>query len=202
MLLWQAHVCHTNKKRKDLPDMRENQEAEAADFVKAIGTCSLWATWMELHEAMFCTEVPVLPLTVEKVFCVSACFKLEGYRAFKACLSKAKDMHVLAGHRWETQLDLAFRKAALSVSRGSQLHFTSRWRLRQSTSVEPCTHERNTKGSLAMKIQVRVGWGFHESAETKMFTAHDQPIPSPPSFKTGFDRHETPQILCLHLADP
>ena len=40
---------------------------------------------------------------------MSACFKLGGYRAFKTYLSKAKDMHVLAGHQWETQLDFAFR---------------------------------------------------------------------------------------------
>ena len=133
---------HEQAEKKDLPDIREikrpkrvdvvqavasqeERDEAIADFVKGIGapsirlsTCSLWATWMEFHEAMFCAEVPVPPLTVEKVFCVSACFKLGGYRAFKTYLSKAEDMHVLAGHQWETLLDLAFRKAAPSVLRG------------------------------------------------------------------------------------
>ena len=69
----------TNKQRKDLPDMREikrpkradvvqavaSQEVRdeaIADFVKGIGapssrlsTFSLRATWMEFHEAVFCT---------------------------------------------------------------------------------------------------------------------------------------------------
>ena len=62
--------------------------------------------------------MPVLPLTASKVYLVAALFKEGGYRAFKSYLSKAKDMHVLGGYAWDIQLDLAFRKAALSVLRG------------------------------------------------------------------------------------
>ena len=57
---------------------QEGRDEVIADFVKGIGapsrrlsTCSLWATWTEFHDA----AVPVLPITVEKVFCVSACFQ-------------------------------------------------------------------------------------------------------------------------------
>jgi len=53
-----------------------------------------------------------LPLTQETIFAVAACFKAGGYRA------KAKEHHVMGGHAWHAQLDMAVRKAATSVSRG------------------------------------------------------------------------------------
>ena len=47
---------------------QEVREEAIADFVKgivlpAVGCrpVSLWATWMEVHEATFCTEVPLAP---------------------------------------------------------------------------------------------------------------------------------------------
>ena len=56
---------------------QEGRDEATANFDKSIGApisrlsnCSFWAPWMEFREAMFCTEVPALPLAVEKVFCV------------------------------------------------------------------------------------------------------------------------------------
>merc|ERR1711983_13663 len=108
-----------------MADSAENRASIIARFVEDIGapstrstTSSLWTTWVEFHARMAGASVPVLPLTVSKVFLVASLFKQGGYRAFKSYLSKAKDMHVLGGYSWDAQLDLAFRKAALSVLRG------------------------------------------------------------------------------------
>merc|ERR1711983_61239 len=108
-----------------MADSAENRASIIARFVEDIGapstrstTSSLWTTWEEFHTRMAGTSVPVLPLTVSKVFLVAALFKEGGYRAFKSYLSEAKDMHVMAGYAWDVQLDLAFRKSALSVLRG------------------------------------------------------------------------------------
>ena len=94
---------------------------------------------MEFHHRMFGDTVPPIPLTVEKVFCVAALFKEGGYRAFRSYLSKAKAMHVLAGHAWEVQLEMAFRKATLSVLRGL-------WVARRSASFRPRRRDHCRQG--------------------------------------------------------
>ena len=68
-------------------------------------------------------------------------------------LSKAKDMHVLAGHQWETQLDLAFRKAALSVLRGLGVS-------RQSAPFDvEAALETVNKCGVQLPPGAPVGWG-------------------------------------------
>ena len=103
----------------------QDRDLLIARLVKGMGapssrasTSSLWTTWADFHVRMAGGSVPVLPLTVSKVFLVTALFKEGGYRAYKTYQSKAKDMHILASFAWGVQLDLAFRKSALSVLRG------------------------------------------------------------------------------------
>ncbi|CAK0867373.1 unnamed protein product, partial [Prorocentrum cordatum] len=105
---------------------RRDREAVVAGLVEDIGasssrasTGSLWATWAEFHQAMFGLDLDPLPLTVDQVFAVSACFMEGGYEGFKGYLSRAREMHVLARRAWCAQLDLAFRKSALSALRGA-----------------------------------------------------------------------------------
>ena len=79
---------------------------------------SHWSTWTAFHEGWFGRQVPVLPLTTAKIFAVAACFKDGGHRAFRSFAGKAREVHILEGHPWDEELDLARRKASLSVLRG------------------------------------------------------------------------------------
>ena len=85
----------TNKQRKDLPDMREIKRPKRADVVQAVASQEVrdealpTLSRVSVHPAVGCrpflcgppglsstrpcsVQVPVLPLAVEKVFCVSA----------------------------------------------------------------------------------------------------------------------------------
>jgi hypothetical protein len=105
-----------------------NEEAKTelmATFLRDITAASSkatvefhWATWTAFHEAWFGPNVPALPLTTGKIFAVAACFKNGGYRAFRAFAGRARELHILAGHPWDEELDLARRKATMSVLRG------------------------------------------------------------------------------------
>ena len=77
-----------------------------------------WNTWVAFHSGWFGTSVPALPLTTVKLFAVSACFKEGGHRSCRAFMGKAREHHILEGYTWTEELDLARRKATLSVQRG------------------------------------------------------------------------------------
>ena len=77
-----------------------------------------WTTWVTFHEKMFGADVAPLPLTVDSICAVAACFKEGGYRTYKAYLGKAREMHLLHGFDWEARLDIASRKSVWSVARG------------------------------------------------------------------------------------
>ena len=100
---------------------QEALEALRTDMSAASGrasACSLWTTWSRLHALWFQEADQVLPITPDKLLAVAACFKKGGYRAYPLYLSKAKEHHVAAGHRWDEQLELMARKTTASVTRG------------------------------------------------------------------------------------
>ena len=75
-------------------------------------------TWLEFHEAWFGDTVSPFPLTIEKIRCVSACFKDAGYRSYPNYLTRAKDQHLEDGFLWSDALDRMARRATRSVRRG------------------------------------------------------------------------------------
>ena len=79
---------------------------------------SLLHTWHAFHREWFGVDVPVLPLTGEKVYAVCAMFRAGGYRAVENYVSRIKDSHLEHGHPWTEFLDGACRKAKRAVTRG------------------------------------------------------------------------------------
>ena len=77
-----------------------------------------WNTWVAFDRVMAEEGEEPLPLTADKIVRAAACFKEGGYRSFRNFLSKAKEMHILAGHEWNDLLRTIARKATLSVERG------------------------------------------------------------------------------------
>ena len=55
-------------------------------------------TWEYFHTKWFGPEVPVLPLTVEKIQGVAAQFKRGRYRSFSNYMQRMKDEHEEQGH--------------------------------------------------------------------------------------------------------
>lgn len=79
---------------------------------------TLWTTWCDFHAHWWGTDMPVLPLTPEKVYCVASMFKRGGYRSFANYMSRAKAEHIVCEMPWTESLDIACRNAIRSVSRG------------------------------------------------------------------------------------
>ena len=104
------------------------------------------------------------PCSVQKYQCsrlllrrFSVCRRVSNWEVIEPSrltyLSKTKDMHVLAGHQWETQSDLAFRKAALSVLRGLGVS-------RQSAPFDvEAALEKVNKCGVQLPPGAPVGWG-------------------------------------------
>jgi len=80
--------------------------------------CALWNTWCTFHSIWFSDDVPPLPLDAAKIRLTAASFKEGSYKAYRSYLSKAKELHIMAGHDWTPLLDLVSRKAIQSVLRG------------------------------------------------------------------------------------
>ena len=61
-------------------------------------------TWEYFHMKWFGPQVPVLPLTVEKIQGVAAQFKRGRYRSFSNYFYRAKDEHEEKQYEWTRQL--------------------------------------------------------------------------------------------------
>ncbi len=114
--------------------------------------CSLWTTCRLLHGQWFGPDEPALPPTPNSIFAVAACFKVGGYTACPSHMSKAKE-HVMAGHPWGPQLDLAASKAAMSVTRGLGA-------ARQSAPFDlSLALKAINGGKVALPAGTPIGWG-------------------------------------------
>ena len=96
-----------------LADLERDVHAPSARGPQA----SYFRTWETLHYRWFGDDVPALPLTVEKIRCVSALLKGGGYRGAQNYYSRIKDAHVEA-HPWNDQLARAITRYSRSVLRG------------------------------------------------------------------------------------
>ena len=74
-------------------------------------------TWTTLHVRWFGSDVPVLPLTLESLECVSAQFKAGGYRSFANYLATVKDHHLELAP-WTDDLARLARRCTASTVRG------------------------------------------------------------------------------------
>ncbi len=79
---------------------------------------SMLATWEKIHVAWFGEQVPLLPITVEKIKCVAAAFKQGRYRAFPNYVSTIKDHHQANEYVWDEFLERAVTRYSRSVARG------------------------------------------------------------------------------------
>ena len=66
----------------------------------------------------FGPQVPVLPLTVEKIQGVAAQFKRGRYRSFSNYVQRMKDEHEEQGHNWTRPLARTMKKCVRSCERG------------------------------------------------------------------------------------
>ena len=80
-------------------------------------SASLLKTWESIHRSWHGPDVPVWPLTPEKL-AVAAVMKWKKYRSFPNYLSRAKEYHVALAGVWGEDLILAARQATRSVQRG------------------------------------------------------------------------------------
>jgi len=80
--------------------------------------CALWNTWCTFHGVWFNDDVPALPLDADKIRKTASCFKEGSYKAYRMYLSKAKELHIIAGHEWSPLLELVSKRAIRSVLRG------------------------------------------------------------------------------------
>jgi len=80
--------------------------------------CALWNTWCTFHSVWFNDDVPALPLDADKIRKTASCFKEGSYKAYRMYLSKAKELHIIAGHEWSPLLELVSKRAIRSVLRG------------------------------------------------------------------------------------
>jgi hypothetical protein len=79
---------------------------------------SLLKTWTELHVKRLGKEVPVLPLTPDKIHKVGSLLKAGGYRSAANYFSRIKDAHVESLAPWTEALSQAIHKATQSTTRG------------------------------------------------------------------------------------
>ena len=84
--------------------------------------CSYVNTWTKFHNNIFNQsddddEVPVTPLTKDKIFSIAAVFKEAGYRSFKNYMEAIKETH-MQDFDWNSRLARNARDAARSVNRG------------------------------------------------------------------------------------
>ena len=81
-------------------------------------TASVLKTWEVMHYRMHERDIPVYPLTAEKIARVAAAFKSCGYRSFANYLTRAKEQHIQMFQEWGPDLVLEGRRSVRSVTRG------------------------------------------------------------------------------------
>ena len=54
--------------------------------------------WRKFHCWWFGSDIPVLPLAVEKIKAISSLFKVGGYKSYRNYLSRIKEEHLRAGY--------------------------------------------------------------------------------------------------------
>ena len=75
-----------------------------------------------------------------------------GYKGYKGYLGRAKEMHVLAGHPWDTSLELSARKSATSVLRGLGVE-------RQSAPFDLAVVLKTIEeGKVCLRDSAPIGW--------------------------------------------
>ena len=79
---------------------------------------ALLATWEKFHCLWYGEDLPVIPLTEEKLVHVTSLFKAGGYKSYKNYLSRIKDAHVMAGYPWTDILQRVAQKCSRSALRG------------------------------------------------------------------------------------
>ena len=109
-----THALDDTEKERLLAKFRT--EVHAAGTRAARGSIS--ATWEFYHRRWFGAEVPVLPLTVDKLEAVCCQLKDRGYSGVPSYLSTMKDAHLEEGFGWTEFLDRAVRRASRSAMRG------------------------------------------------------------------------------------
>lgn len=78
---------------------------------------SLARTWLALHSSWFGPRIEALPLTPPKLEGVMAALKAGGYRSAANYASRAKGLHILAGHPCSDELALSLRHSIVSTKR-------------------------------------------------------------------------------------
>ena len=94
-------------------------EYEAVEFAQgsAAAQLSCWKTWCEFHSEWFRDDT-FLPITPEKIKCISAMARRGNYRSWPNYLSQAKLRHIRAGFMWTQALSLEAVTARRAVMRG------------------------------------------------------------------------------------
>lgn len=123
-----APVCNYSRKAKRIdgarwtPEFREEaRNALRRDYVASSAkgpSASVLRAWEAMHRRMLGPDVPVYPLTPDKITQVAGAFKMCGYRSFSNYLTKAKEVQIQMYGGWCADLNLEARRATRSVARG------------------------------------------------------------------------------------
>ena len=123
-----APICNFTRKARRGTDEQwtEEKRQKALDelvrdytSISAQGpTASVLKTWELMHYRMHDSQVPVYPLTADKIARVAAAFKACGYRSFANYLTRAKEQHIQMFQEWGPDLVLEGRRSVRSVTRG------------------------------------------------------------------------------------
>ena len=79
---------------------------------------SMLYTWELFHKQWFGNDVPVFPLTTEKIWAVASMFKQGKYKAYPNYCTVVKDHHMQRYGTWPKDLKRAINKTTRSVLRG------------------------------------------------------------------------------------
>ena len=123
-----APICNFTRKarRPSESEWTDAQRMEALTALRRDYTASsargpaaaVLRTWDAMHRRMMGTNLPVYPLTPEKIANVAAAFKACGYRSFSNYMSKAKEKHIDMYGEWGVDLAMESKRACRSVTRG------------------------------------------------------------------------------------
>ena len=97
--------------------MQKYQDEKSASGSRSARS-SVLSSWEFYHRRWFGPEVPVFPLTAEKLDGVCCQLKDRGYTAMSNYISTAKDEHLNLGYNWTEFLDRTSRQATRSGTRG------------------------------------------------------------------------------------
>ena len=123
-----APICNFTRKarRPSESEWTDAQRMEALTALRRDYTASsargpaaaVLRTWDAMHRRMMGTNLPVYPLTPEKIANVAAAFKACGYRSFSNYMSKAKEKHIDMYGEWGVDLAMESKRACRSVTSG------------------------------------------------------------------------------------